>query len=365
VAIEGAAADCADHVLRELGFDGPPVYGDWRAWTAFLADGSERGERFLLKLHFRRGRSETSFREGARVLCVFAYALTGDVRYFNELLWFTDTGDADRERAFRLFQSRVNAAGIHPYPKTIASGPDTPAPESVAGAGGAMKIGLLGYPHKFRALATVLRSAGYRTEAVHIPYGPKNLRRRIMAMPGLRTLSAQLCGWRGRTTWIPVDGSHPEIRERLASLGFDLAIHRLGMIIRRDMIAGCGRGILNDHFGLLPYVRGRSSVEFSLLHGIPVGGTVHFVDEGIDTGSIIGHWTYRLGDLDTSSVESVKKEVMRRSDDRFAAAVSILARPDFRSVANPLHAGVRYYSMAPVLVRYVDARLSEWVRLAC
>jgi len=44
---------------------------------------------------------------------------------------------------------------------------------------------------------------------------------------------------------------------------------------------------LNPHIGLLPEYRGRSVMEWSLLKGDPVGITVFFIDEGIDTGERI------------------------------------------------------------------------------
>ncbi len=46
-------------------------------------------------------------------------------------------------------------------------------------------------------------------------------------------------------------------------------------------------GILNVHLGLLPEVRGMSSPEWSLLQGVPLGITFHYMDAGIDTGPVL------------------------------------------------------------------------------
>ena len=46
-------------------------------------------------------------------------------------------------------------------------------------------------------------------------------------------------------------------------------------------------GVLNSHLALLPEIRGMSSPEWSLLRGIPLGITIHFMDSGIDTGPIL------------------------------------------------------------------------------
>lgn len=44
---------------------------------------------------------------------------------------------------------------------------------------------------------------------------------------------------------------------------------------------------LNSHPGLLPWVRGNGAVEFAIRRRIPVGVSVHHVDEGADTGDIV------------------------------------------------------------------------------
>lgn len=49
-------------------------------------------------------------------------------------------------------------------------------------------------------------------------------------------------------------------------------------------------GVLNAHPGLLPWVRGVDVVTSSLLEDIATGATVHFVNEGIDTGPILSRY---------------------------------------------------------------------------
>ena len=46
-------------------------------------------------------------------------------------------------------------------------------------------------------------------------------------------------------------------------------------------------GVLNAHPGLLPKYRGIDVIFWAIYYGEPVGVTVHFVDQGIDTGKII------------------------------------------------------------------------------
>jgi methionyl-tRNA formyltransferase len=80
---------------------------------------------------------------------------------------------------------------------------------------------------------------------------------------------------------------HDSSIARLKDLRFDIGLHKAGIIYRSRTIAAFRLGILNPHIGLLPEYRGRSVMEWSLLKGDPVGITVFFIDEGIDTGERI------------------------------------------------------------------------------
>src|SRR5580704_1057028 len=67
----------------------------------------------------------------------------------------------------------------------------------------------------------------------------------------------------------------------------DLIIFTGGSILRKQLLDVPRLGVLNIHLGLLPEIRGMSSPEWSLLKGVPVGITIHYMDAGIDTGSIL------------------------------------------------------------------------------
>ena len=46
-------------------------------------------------------------------------------------------------------------------------------------------------------------------------------------------------------------------------------------------------GVINIHPGLLPFYRGCTAVEWSILNDDKVSNTAHFIDSGFDTGPII------------------------------------------------------------------------------
>ncbi len=58
-------------------------------------------------------------------------------------------------------------------------------------------------------------------------------------------------------------------------------------ILHESVIRLARYGVINCHPALLPWVRGTGVVGGSIHRGIPVGCTCHYVDSGIDTGTVI------------------------------------------------------------------------------
>jgi phosphoribosylglycinamide formyltransferase-1 len=52
--------------------------------------------------------------------------------------------------------------------------------------------------------------------------------------------------------------------------------------------ANCGR-ILNVHAGLIPTVRGLDSFKWAIMNGLPLGNTLHKIDERADAGEVLFH----------------------------------------------------------------------------
>ena len=78
-----------------------------------------------------------------------------------------------------------------------------------------------------------------------------------------------------------------KLQETLRRLRPDYILLMNVGIVSRQVIHAAKSGVLNAHPGLLPWVRGVDAVASSLLEGVAPGTTVHFVDEGIDTGPIV------------------------------------------------------------------------------
>ena len=87
--------------------------------------------------------------------------------------------------------------------------------------------------------------------------------------------------------------------ENGAPCTFGLSIgHR--HIIKPPTLAHFTDGIVNLHTGYLPYNRGRFPNVWPILDGTPAGVTIHWMDEGIDTGDIIAQRKVEVEPWDTA-----------------------------------------------------------------
>ena len=80
----------------------------------------------------------------------------------------------------------------------------------------------------------------------------------------------------------------PSSIEEIKNLNLDyiISIH-FPYIVPKDILSIPKIGVLNLHPAYLPYNRGWHTPSWAILENTPIGATLHFMDEGIDTGDII------------------------------------------------------------------------------
>jgi folate-dependent phosphoribosylglycinamide formyltransferase PurN len=145
-------------------------------------------------------------------------------------------------------------------------------------------------------------------------------------------------------------------RRFLERLGPDVGLHASSVIYRRPVIDLFRLGILNPHIGLLPEYRGRSVMEWSLLHGDPAAITTFFIDEGIDTGpSIVLRETVDLSGFD--DVASAKAHLFGLNVEMFERALRMLGEPGFEPATQDVSQGRRYYVMSELFSGVVERML--------
>jgi len=75
-------------------------------------------------------------------------------------------------------------------------------------------------------------------------------------------------------------------RLRELELDYIIAVH-FPYIFPKEVLEIPKEGVLNLHPAFLPYNRGWHTPSWSILENTPAGATLHFMDEGIDTGDIV------------------------------------------------------------------------------
>jgi phosphoribosylglycinamide formyltransferase-1 len=114
----------------------------------------------------------------------------------------------------------------------------------------------------------------------------------------------------------------------LAERGVELVVLAGYMqLLSPEFLPRFPRGVINVHPALLPAFPGLDAIGQALEHGVKVFGvTVHFVDEGVDTGPII---LQRAAELpDAGSREEVRAALAPLEHALLSEAVRLIARGD-------------------------------------
>ena len=70
----------------------------------------------------------------------------------------------------------------------------------------------------------------------------------------------------------------------------NLIVFEGSKIIRNEIFSIPMNGMLNVHLGVLPYLRGCSCMEWSIVNDYPLGVTCHFLHKEVDSGPIINRY---------------------------------------------------------------------------
>ena len=138
-----------------------------------------------------------------------------------------------------------------------------------------------------------------------------------------------------RTYTFPVvpcsDQNSPRAVAQLKQWSPDLAIFTGGNILRDQVLKVPRLGVLNSHLALLPEIRGMSSPEWSLLWGVPLGITIHFMDSGVDTGPILLRREF-AGAEGCDSLADLRNKMIAEGIELIAEAVAGLDRGTISAV---------------------------------
>ncbi|MFI6344520.1 phosphoribosylglycinamide formyltransferase [Streptomyces sp. NPDC050560] len=172
--------------------------------------------------------------------------------------------------------------------------------------------------------------------------GAEDYGARVVAVGADRASAGGLARARaaGLPTFVCRVGDHPSradwdraLTEAVAAHGPDLVVSAGFMkILGKEFLARFGGRTVNTHPALLPSFPGAHGVRDALAYGARVTGcTVHFVDDGVDTGPIIAQGVVEVVEEDTEEGEAALHERIKDVERRLLVdVVGRLARNGYR-----------------------------------
>lgn len=161
-----------------------------------------------------------------------------------------------------------------------------------------MRLVFAGTPEVALPSLTALLASRHEVVAVVTrPDAPSGRGRSLQASP-----VAQLAAEHGIEILRPDRPRDPAFLERLAEIGPDCCpVVAYGALVPRPALDIPRLGWVNLHFSILPAWRGAAPVQHAVWHGDDVTGATTFVlEEGLDTGPVLGVVTETVRPTDTS-----------------------------------------------------------------
>jgi methionyl-tRNA formyltransferase len=147
----------------------------------------------------------------------------------------------------------------------------------------------------------------------------------------------------------------PDFIKKIQSLDSDIFVSMsFNQILKPKIIASAPLGFINCHAGALPFYRGRNVLNWSLINGEKqFGVTVHYIDEGIDTGDIILQRFSPILDSDDYS-SLLKKAYYLCADTLFDSLILIEKGESKRIEQESIHPVGFYCSRRSYGDEYID-----------
>ncbi|WP_418113760.1 formyltransferase family protein [Vibrio scophthalmi] len=146
-----------------------------------------------------------------------------------------------------------------------------------------------------------------------------------------------------------MDEFEPEL---LVSMSFN-------QILRKSIIDYAPLGFINCHAGALPFYRGRNPLNWALINGeSSFGITVHYVDEGIDTGDIAEQRLYPITRKDNYGT-ILNKAISECANVLYSAIVKISKGEVERVIQNEIHPVGTYFGIRTVGDEVIDFNWSS------
>lgn len=117
-----------------------------------------------------------------------------------------------------------------------------------------------------------------------------------------------------------------KIKSYLETIPFDyIALAGYMRILTPEFVKRYNKRVINIHPSLLPSFKGATAIEDAFNYGVRVSGvTIHYIDEGIDTGEIIEQEIIYVDDNET--FESFKRKIHELEHELYPKVINRLVQ---------------------------------------
>lgn len=122
------------------------------------------------------------------------------------------------------------------------------------------------------------------------------------------------------------------VKEKITNIHPDLIVSvHLRKILRKEIFSLAKHGAINMHPSLLPKYRGLSPQHQVLIHGESESGvTIHFIEEGIDTGDIVAQQKFEI--KPTDYIADVQFKMLAIYKTLMVDALNLLQSDNFKAI---------------------------------
>lgn len=323
-------------------------------------------EELLFKIHFKRKKKLSKIQRSNIIKFLsIGYLISNDIRYLNEFLWFYDNNKENQEY-YSLLINRFKdntKEKYHPFPlcsvnevnKFIEIHTDNNESKDEKSLNNA-KIALVGPPFFFNKVYWKLVKEGFDVKVFSLLYDSNKLKRAFLKSGLFFRFYNFIKGVRFKYKTINFNPKDETITDLSQRQEFEIGFHKLGFILKQNLLSCFKKGLINDHWGILPFIRGRSTIEYSILFGFPLYVTTHFVDDTIDTGGIVKLYSYESLPKTFKSVKQIRSIIKLGLEDRIYSSIKEVCSNN-NQICNEKKSGLTFYSIHDFLTAYIEEYL--------
>lgn len=304
-------------------------------------------DHLLKKIHLRR--SKESLPDFSIAYLFEKFLSSNDVRFFNEFLWLSQKDDRYM-KAIHHFQMQLNHDGHYDckYEEKIGPRPSlgTERKAVVKEDFQNTTVGLIGTTFHFIIANFKFKKMGVPVDIINVKYH-NNKKLDLILNNKLVSLFYRLIFGKKRYFEIDIDNKK-DLKDIILPKKYDIGFHKLTFIISENLIDQFRKGLINDHWGALPLLKGRSTLAYSKLFGVDLVVTNHLTKPEIDSGDIICFTPLKS--------KPIKRDIYIGLGARIVRSIGLLASN--RVIKNLDNTrGKIFYEMHPWLLNYIKKNI--------